>query len=74
MLSDSSFEKIQIETIIDIFQIDNLTVNSKLDIFNAAVKYVNAQKKNHIPIDIDNNAKPNNNNNIEKTKISSTHQ
>lgn len=44
VLSESSFIEISIETMIDIFQLETLLINSDLELFNAMVRYVKANK------------------------------
>lgn len=45
VFSDRSFEEIKLETMIDIFKLEHLSIHSELDLFNAAFRYKNAQKK-----------------------------
>lgn len=59
MLSESSFEEIALATLIKIFELENLNIESELDLFNAAVRYANAQINNQSPPAIPDNSKPN---------------
>ncbi|XP_045511046.1 uncharacterized protein LOC123705968 isoform X1 [Colias croceus] len=48
VLNDSSFEEVELNTVITVFSLDHLNIDSEMDLFNAAVRYSKAmeQKKN----------------------------
>ncbi|KAJ8726048.1 hypothetical protein PYW07_000746 [Mythimna separata] len=45
VLTDSSFEDVELNTVITVFSLDHLNVDSELDLFEAAVRYAKAQDK-----------------------------
>ncbi|XP_028156584.1 uncharacterized protein LOC114350129 [Ostrinia furnacalis] len=45
VLNDSSFEEVELNTLITVFSLDHLNVDSELDLFEAAVRYAKAQGK-----------------------------
>ncbi|KAJ8729721.1 hypothetical protein PYW08_001302 [Mythimna loreyi] len=45
VLTDSSFEEVELNTVITVFSLDHLNVDSELDLFEAAVRYAKAQDK-----------------------------
>ncbi|CAH0700888.1 unnamed protein product [Spodoptera exigua] len=45
VLNDSSFEEVELNTVMTVFSLDHLNVDSELDLFNAAVRYAKAQDK-----------------------------
>ncbi|PZC72793.1 hypothetical protein B5X24_HaOG210577 [Helicoverpa armigera] len=45
VLNDSSFEDVELNTVITVFSLDHLNVDSELDLFEAAVRYSKAQDK-----------------------------
>ncbi|KAG6460976.1 uncharacterized protein LOC115450622 [Manduca sexta] len=45
VLNDSSFEDVELNTVITVFSLDHLNVDSELDLFDAAVRYAKAQDK-----------------------------
>lgn len=45
VLNDSSFEEAELNTVITVFSLDHLNVDSELDLFEAAVRYSKAQDK-----------------------------
>ncbi|XP_053603822.1 uncharacterized protein LOC128671398 [Plodia interpunctella] len=49
VLNDSSFEEVELNTVITVFSLDHLNVESELDLFEAAVRYAKAHDKR--PID-----------------------
>lgn len=44
VLNDSSFEDVELNTVITVFSLDHLNVDSELDLFHAAVRYAKAQE------------------------------
>ncbi|XP_059061818.1 uncharacterized protein LOC131854700 [Achroia grisella] len=46
VLKDSSFEEVDLSTVVTVFSLDHLNVDSELDLFEAAVRYSKAQKRN----------------------------
>ncbi|KAJ0181566.1 hypothetical protein K1T71_002288 [Dendrolimus kikuchii] len=48
VLNDSSFKDIDINTVIMVFSLDHLDVDSELDLFEAAERYAKAQEKKNI--------------------------
>lgn len=46
VLSENSFEDIELATMIKIFEQDNLNIDSEMELFNAAVRYANSQMSN----------------------------
>ncbi|XP_026756984.2 uncharacterized protein LOC113516720 isoform X2 [Galleria mellonella] len=46
VLKDSSFEEVDLSTVVTLFSLDHLNVDSELDLFEAAVRYAKAQKRN----------------------------
>ncbi|XP_060801970.1 uncharacterized protein LOC106136881 [Amyelois transitella] len=47
VLTDSSFEEVELNTVIAVFSLDHLNVDSELDLFEAAVRYAKAQNRRH---------------------------
>ncbi|XP_022820532.1 uncharacterized protein LOC111352304 [Spodoptera litura] len=45
VLNDISFEDVELNTVMTVFSLDHLNVDSELDLFNAAVRYAKAQDK-----------------------------
>lgn len=45
VLNDSSFEEVELNTVITVFSLDHLNVDSELDLFEAAVRYAKALDK-----------------------------
>ncbi|XP_046961597.1 uncharacterized protein LOC124531166 [Vanessa cardui] len=45
VLNDSSFEEVELNTVITVFSLDHLNVDSELDLFEAAVRYAKALEK-----------------------------
>ncbi|KAL4720855.1 hypothetical protein ACJJTC_016724 [Scirpophaga incertulas] len=45
VLNDSSFEEVELNTVIAVFSLDYLNIDSELDLFEAAVRYAKAQGK-----------------------------
>ncbi|VVD05566.1 unnamed protein product [Leptidea sinapis] len=45
VLCDNSFEDVELNTVITVFSLDHLNVDSELDLFNAAVRYAKALEK-----------------------------
>ncbi|XP_026738545.1 uncharacterized protein LOC113501548 isoform X3 [Trichoplusia ni] len=45
VLNDSSFEDVELNTVITLFTLDHLNIDSELDLFEAAVRYAKAQDK-----------------------------
>ncbi|CAH2040185.1 unnamed protein product, partial [Iphiclides podalirius] len=45
VLNDSSFEDVELNTVITVFSLDHLNVDSELDLFEAAVRYAKALDK-----------------------------
>ncbi|XP_075991877.1 uncharacterized protein LOC142987180 isoform X1 [Anticarsia gemmatalis] len=45
VLNDSSFEDVELNTVITVFSLDHLNIDSELDLFEAAVRYAKAQDK-----------------------------
>ncbi|XP_072936766.1 uncharacterized protein [Epargyreus clarus] len=45
VLNDSSFEDVELNTVITVFSLDHLNVDSELDLFEAAVRYSKAMEK-----------------------------
>ncbi|XP_049871184.1 uncharacterized protein LOC126370386 [Pectinophora gossypiella] len=45
VLTDSSFEDVDLNTVITVFSLDHLNVDSELDLFEAAVRYAKGQDK-----------------------------
>ncbi|KAL0894394.1 hypothetical protein ABMA27_013014 [Loxostege sticticalis] len=45
VLNDSSFEEVELNTVITVFSLDHLNVDSELDLFEAAARYAKAQGK-----------------------------
>lgn len=45
MLNDPSFEEVELNTVITVFSLDHLNVDSELDLFEAAARYAKAQGK-----------------------------
>lgn len=46
MLSDSSFEEVELSTIITVFEQDALNIESELELFNGLSKYANRNNQN----------------------------
>lgn len=47
MLNDSSFEEVELNTVITVFSLDHLNIDSELDLFDAISRYAKAQDKRH---------------------------
>ncbi|XP_022112350.1 uncharacterized protein LOC110991325 [Pieris rapae] len=45
VLNDSSFEEVELNTVITVFSLDHLNIDSEMDLFNAAVRYSKAMEK-----------------------------
>ncbi|CAK1549587.1 unnamed protein product [Leptosia nina] len=45
VLNDSSFEEVELNTVITVFSMDHLNIDSEMDLFNAAVRYAKAMEK-----------------------------
>lgn len=45
VLNDSSFEEVELNTVITVFSLDHLNIDSELDLFEAAIRYAKAQDK-----------------------------
>ncbi|CAB3231509.1 unnamed protein product [Arctia plantaginis] len=45
VLNDSSFEDVELNTVITVFSLDHLNIDSELDLFEAVVRYSKAQDK-----------------------------
>lgn len=45
VLNDSSFEDVELNTVITVFSLDHLNIDSELDLFEAAIRYAKAQDK-----------------------------
>ncbi|XP_068623391.1 uncharacterized protein [Battus philenor] len=45
VLNDSSFEEVELNTVIMVFSLDHLNIDSELDLFEAAVRYAKAFEK-----------------------------
>lgn len=45
VLNDSSFQDVELNTVITVFSLDHLNIDSELDLFDAAVRYSKAQDK-----------------------------
>ncbi|CAG9567556.1 unnamed protein product [Danaus chrysippus] len=48
VLNDSSFEEVELNTVITVFSLDHLNVDSELDLFEAAVRYAKAMEKRNV--------------------------
>lgn len=45
VLNGTSFEDVELNTVITVFSLDHLNIDSELDLFDAAVRYAKAQDK-----------------------------
>ncbi|GBP70948.1 hypothetical protein EVAR_48956_1 [Eumeta japonica] len=67
VLNDNSFEEVELNTVITVFSLDHLNIDSELDLFEAAIRYAKAQDKRNSERSI---SPANNDNNYSKPSTS----